>query len=107
MKFSQAVTLAVLYACGTVPAAHAVPTPAASSALPTGTAQVSGLNVLAKAAGKLYFGTATDNPELTDTTYTSYLDNSQHFGQITPGNSMKWVRSSQQLAPCNTRTHSL
>ena len=95
MKLSQAITLVVLYARRAFPATHAAPTPATSSALPTGTAQVSGLNVLAKAAGKLYFGTATDNPELTDTTYTSYLDSSQHFGQITPGNSMKWVSSSQ------------
>lgn len=89
MKLSQAVTFAVLYA---LPAVHAAPTAAASSALPMGTSQVSGLNALATAAGKLYFGTATDNPELTNTTYTSFLDNSQHFGQITPGNSMKWVR---------------
>ncbi|KAI0727389.1 endo-1,4-B-xylanase [Fomitopsis betulina] len=87
MKLSQAVTFAVLYA---LPAVHAAPTAAASSALPMGTSQVSGLNALATAAGKLYFGTATDNPELTNTTYTSFLDNSQHFGQITPGNSMKW-----------------
>lgn len=91
MKFSQAVTLAVL--SGTLPAIQAavVPTPAASSALPTGTSEVSGLNALAKAAGKLYFGSATQNSELSDTTYNTYLENSQHFGQITPGNSMKWV----------------
>jgi len=86
MKFSQV----VLVGAFAVIQAAAVPTPAASSALPTGTSVVSGLNVLAKAAGKLYFGSATDNPELTDTTYTSYLDSSSHFGQITPGNSMKW-----------------
>ncbi|KZT68301.1 glycoside hydrolase family 10 protein [Daedalea quercina L-15889] len=88
MKLTQAVTLAVL--CLAFPAIEAIPTPAASSALPTGTSAVSGLNALATAAGKLYFGSATDNPELTDTTYTSYLNNSQHFGQLTPGNSMKW-----------------
>lgn len=51
------------------------------------------LHELAIAAGKLYFGTATDNPELTDTTYTSMLENNKMFGQITPGNSMKWVGS--------------
>ena len=91
MKLSQAVTLAVL--CGALPAilAAVVPTPAASSALPTGTAQVTGLNALATAAGKLYFGSATQNDELSDTTYNAYLEVSQHFGQITPGNSMKWV----------------
>ena len=50
-----------------------------------------GLHTLAKAAGKLYFGTATDNPELTDTAYAAKLNDSKEFGQITPGNSMKWV----------------
>lgn len=48
------------------------------------------LNTLAKAKGLLYFGSATDNPELTDTQYTAILDNTANFGQITPGNSMKW-----------------
>ncbi|TFY64808.1 hypothetical protein EVJ58_g2370 [Rhodofomes roseus] len=90
MKSSQAVTLAVLVGAFPAIQAAAIPTPAASSTLPTGTSVVSGLNVLAKAAGKLYFGSATDNPELNDTTYTSYLDNSNHFGQITPGNALKW-----------------
>ena len=47
---------------------------------------------LAQAAGKKYFGTATDNSELTDTAYTAILDNNKEFGQITPANSMKWVR---------------
>lgn len=91
MKFSQAVTLAVL--CGALPTIQGavVPTAAASSALPTGTAQVTGLNALATAAGKLYFGSATQNDELSDTTYNAYLEVSEHFGQITPGNSMKWV----------------
>lgn len=63
-----------------------------SAALPTATAVVPGLNYLARNAGKLYFGTATDNPELNDTTYTSIMDNYLHFGQLTPANSMKWVR---------------
>ncbi|KAI0940546.1 hypothetical protein AcW1_003713 [Taiwanofungus camphoratus] len=61
-----------------------------SSALPTSTAVVPGLNYVAKAAGKLYFGTATDNPELNDTAYDAILDNNQQFGQLTPANSMKW-----------------
>ncbi|KZS92173.1 endo-1,4-beta-xylanase precursor [Sistotremastrum niveocremeum HHB9708] len=56
-----------------------------SSSPPSGT----GLNVLAKAAGKLYFGSATDNPEFTDAPYLAILGSSE-FGQITPGNSMKW-----------------
>jgi endo-1,4-beta-xylanase len=49
-----------------------------------------GLNTAAKAYGKLYFGSATDNGELTDTEYTAILSDSNEFGQITPGNSMKW-----------------
>jgi endo-1,4-beta-xylanase len=49
-----------------------------------------GLNTVAKAYGKLYFGSATDNGELTDIEYTAILSDSNEFGQITPGNSMKW-----------------
>jgi len=63
---------------------------AASSALPTATAVVPGLNYVAQGAGKLYFGTATDNPELNDTAYDAILDNYLQFGAITPANSMKW-----------------
>ncbi|KAF8896179.1 endo-1,4-beta xylanase [Infundibulicybe gibba] len=49
------------------------------------------LNTDAKAdAGKKYFGTATDNPELTDTAYVALLSNTQNFGQLTAANSMKW-----------------
>ncbi|TCD60164.1 hypothetical protein EIP91_010623 [Steccherinum ochraceum] len=49
-----------------------------------------GLNAIAKSKGKLYFGSATDNPELTDTAYVKILSDNTMFGQITPGNSMKW-----------------
>ncbi len=45
------------------------------------------LDSLAKAKGR-YFGSATDNPELSDSAYTSILGS--EFGSITPGNSMKW-----------------
>ncbi|KAA8893117.1 endo-1,4-B-xylanase A [Sphaerosporella brunnea] len=48
-----------------------------------------GLNVLAEKSGR-YFGSATDNPELTDTAYTAILGDKNEFGIITPGNSMKW-----------------
>lgn len=68
------------------------PTTTVNGALPTGTSTAS-LNTIAKAAGKLYFGSATDNPEFSDTTYLADLSNAQMFGQITPGNSMKWVSS--------------
>jgi len=50
----------------------------------------SGLDTAAIAAGKLYFGTATDNPELTNAAYMTETNNTADFGQITPGNSMKW-----------------
>lgn len=39
------------------------------------------LNKLAKAAGKLYFGSATDNGELSDTPYVNILKNTDEFGQ--------------------------
>ncbi|TCD71995.1 hypothetical protein EIP91_000127 [Steccherinum ochraceum] len=48
------------------------------------------LHTLAKAKGKLYFGSATDNPELTDTPYVAILSDANMFGQTTPTNSMKW-----------------
>ncbi|KAI1123356.1 carbohydrate-binding module family 1 protein [Nemania abortiva] len=60
---------------------------AALVALPGAQAQ---LNKLAKAAGKLYFGSATDNGELTDSPYVAILSNTDEFGQITPGNGQKW-----------------
>jgi endo-1,4-beta-xylanase len=47
------------------------------------------LNDLAKAAGKLYFGTATDNGELNVTEYVKILSNTSEFGQLTPSNRMK------------------
>ncbi|KAI1396127.1 carbohydrate-binding module family 1 protein [Hypoxylon fuscum] len=48
------------------------------------------LNELAKAAGKLYFGSATDNGELSDSAYVDILKDANMFGQITPGNGQKW-----------------
>lgn len=48
------------------------------------------LNKLAVAAGKKYFGSATDNSELDDTAYTAILSDVDEFGQITPGNTQKW-----------------
>jgi len=62
---------------------------AANSAAPTASARP-GLNTLAEAKGKFYFGCATDNVELTDAQYLALLSNIKEFGQITPGNSMKW-----------------
>ena len=48
------------------------------------------LNKLTKAKGKTYFGSATDNGDLSDTQYIAILDDINEFGQITPGNTMKW-----------------
>ncbi|EED16894.1 endo-1,4-beta-xylanase, putative [Talaromyces stipitatus ATCC 10500] len=47
------------------------------------------LNTAAKAAGLLYFGTAVDNGDLSDSQYLPNLE-TDDFGQITPANSMKW-----------------
>ena len=53
------------------------------SSLSTGTSNTGLFNV-AKVAGKKYFGTATDNPELTDTAYVAELSKINEFGQLTP-----------------------
>ena len=53
-----------------------------------------GFNAAARAAGKLYFGTATNNYELNDTAYVAILDDLVMFGQLTPAKAMKWVRIS-------------
>jgi hypothetical protein len=57
-----------------------------------------------EAKGLTYFGTATDNGELTDATYTRILDNSVEFGQLTPGNDQKWdfTEPSQGVLPLRT-----
>ncbi|KJA14508.1 glycoside hydrolase family 10 protein [Hypholoma sublateritium FD-334 SS-4] len=74
---------------GSATATSTSSTATSSATLPTGTSNA-GIALVAKAAGKKYFGSATDNPELTDTAYVAILSNSSEFGQITPGNSMKW-----------------
>ena len=50
-----------------------------------------GLSNIAKAAGKKYFGSATDNPELADISYVAELSNINEFGQITPVSIFKLV----------------
>ncbi|KAF2398285.1 glycoside hydrolase [Trichodelitschia bisporula] len=52
--------------------------------------QPAGLHAAAKASGKLYFGTAFDDPELSDLPFAALLNNTSDFGQITPGNAMKF-----------------
>lgn len=54
---------------------------------PATAAQRGTLHELAAVQGR-YFGSATDNSELTDAAYAATLGS--EFGQITPGNSMKW-----------------
>ncbi|CDO74320.1 hypothetical protein BN946_scf184449.g5 [Trametes cinnabarina] len=89
MQFSLLASLVAL-----VPLAVAIPaSPVADANLPGSTANVAGLHAVARAAGKLYLGTATDNNELTNTAYTAILEAPNMFGQITAENSMKWLPS--------------
>lgn len=76
---------AVLVTAGlaTGPAAQAAPHPVRQ---PT-------LAGLAERHGR-YFGSATDNPELTDGAYTRVLGG--EFDMITPGNGMKWYATEPQ-----------
>jgi len=61
---------------------------AAVTVIPVAQAATDGsLGSLAVAKGR-YFGSATDNPELSNAAYTSVLGS--EFGQLTPGNTMKW-----------------
>lgn len=58
----------------------------------TATATNYGLNDAAKAAGKLWFGTAADIPgtgELGDSYYMAEFNNTHDFGEATPANIMK------------------
>ena len=60
-------------------------------------AAVTELNTLAQQHGKVYFGSATDNPELTNAPYVAILSDRNMFGQTTATNSMKWVRRHTSL----------
>nr|VWO96522.1 Beta-xylanase (EC [Ganoderma boninense] len=51
----------------------------------------SGFNAVARSAGKLYFGTATNNYQLNDSAYVAVLDDLAMFGQLTPAKAMKWT----------------
>ncbi|KAJ8072866.1 hypothetical protein PM082_016425 [Marasmius tenuissimus] len=73
---------------GTTTTTTGAPNPGATSNAETNTA--------AKAAGKLYFGTATDNGELSDAPYVSMLRDTKYFGAITPGNALKWDATEPQ-----------
>lgn len=67
----------------TTPGTGTTVPPPTSTSTGTGTG-TTGLSVAAKAAGKKYFGSATDNPELTDVPYVAGLSNALDFTQITP-----------------------
>ncbi|KAF7329807.1 Beta-xylanase [Mycena kentingensis (nom. inval.)] len=54
-------------------------TTTASTALPTGTSTAKSNTIAKSLGGKLYFGTATDNPELTDAAYVAKLNDSTLF----------------------------
>ncbi|KAJ7277471.1 beta-1,4-endoxylanase [Mycena rebaudengoi] len=75
---------------GTINGAATPTTTTSGAALPTGTSTVKTNTIAKSTGGKLYFGSATDNPELTDAAYVALLSDNTLFGQITPGNSMKW-----------------
>jgi len=62
-------------------------------AMPMASAQ---LNELAKKAGKMYFGTATDNGELSNKEYVKILTDTKEFGQLTPSNGQKVIIPSFQ-----------
>jgi endo-1,4-beta-xylanase len=48
------------------------------------------LDKWAKAAGLKYFGTAVDNPSLSNSAYMRIARDTNEFGSITPANSQKW-----------------
>jgi endo-1,4-beta-xylanase len=54
------------------------------------TAQSQGLHSLAVAAGKLFFGTATDTDHFDDGPYMSIVNDTREFGLLVPENSLKW-----------------
>lgn len=66
---------------GTLAVGMAVAAPSSAAAEPT-------LGQLAAAKGR-YFGSATDNPTLTNAPYTAVLGS--EFNQITVGNTQKWM----------------
>jgi endo-1,4-beta-xylanase len=62
----------------------------ASGAAGQNQAQGQGLHSLMVAAGKLYFGTATETNNFNDAAYQAISTNKNEFGMFTPENSQKW-----------------
>ncbi|AKJ14521.1 1,4-beta-xylanase [Streptomyces incarnatus] len=82
-RLAGALAAALVAAALAAPAAQAAPAPARQPTLAD----------LAERHGR-YFGSATDNPELTDSAYTKILGG--EFDMITPGNAMKWYATEPQ-----------
>ncbi|EKD19709.1 glycosyl hydrolase family 10 [Drepanopeziza brunnea f. sp. 'multigermtubi' MB_m1] len=59
------------------------------------------LDVLAREAGLLYFGTATDNGELNNTKYVKILRDQKEWGQLTSSNGMKWFATEPEQGVFN------
>lgn len=51
------------------------------------------LNQAAQAAGLKFFGTAVDNPALSNAAYMTIARDSAEFGSITPANGQKWANT--------------
>jgi endo-1,4-beta-xylanase len=83
-RLSKRVSSSVLAAGVTIATAVAIPLVLNGSA----EAASIGLAQAAEKSGR-YFGSATDNPELSDSTYVNILTGGE-FDMITPGNAMKW-----------------
>ena len=84
-------SITAVLTAGLLPQLYALPypTPIQHNILTTHSTNAAGLHSAAVAKGLDYLGTATDNPELTDSAYMKQLNNTDDFGQLTPGNSLK------------------
>ena len=86
---------------GSAPGAPSTTLATSTVPAPTGSTGAAGstfnFNTLAKAAGKKYFGTATDfygtPAEASDRSYQAILNDTAEFGQQTPGNAQKFAYS--------------
>lgn len=99
MRLSQALAVLPLLAVDCVLAAPSkqpvkLSAPKPRSGCPRPPSSPPPLNVLARAAGKDFFGTASDipGPEQDNAAYMAILEDNKIFGQLTPANGMK-VRS--------------
>jgi endo-1,4-beta-xylanase len=98
MRFRPALAAAAGLLAAAAAVAPAPPASAAPAAAPVAAAAEPTLGELAAAKNR-YFGSATDNPELSDAPYVSIL--SSEFSSITPGNSMKWDATEPQRGQFN------